>query len=123
TPLEGGACRLGGIMSADRAPADLAFDVYVRTNGRDWRIGSVSFAAGERDHSFIADTVAQMSWLSAERVDVVLRPSLDVAVRTVDRSVIWGEEVTLPNVPVEWPAGSNLPSTAPAVAPPGSHSE
>jgi len=112
--LEGGPLSDGRAMAKIRidfgpAPVDLAFTIHLRTNaGREWRFGTLAHAkhtAATRIQS------SQLEAFSAEAVDVILRPSPDAAAALPpDHGPIWGEEIVVEDVRVQWTEEAIAPS-------------
>ena len=89
-----------------RPPVGMAFEVLLRepgANGREFRLGEVASAAGRHVHHHAStppeDAKALEAW-TADRGDLVLRPSPEAARKRHDLLTIWGEEVVIPDVPV-----------------------
>ena len=82
------------------APLDQAYDVIIRYNGQDQNTGSISLSAGK---ATVLDTGGDVpaEWVGW-KVNVILRLSLDVAVRTVDCFDIWGKDTTSKRRPWTW---------------------
>lgn len=103
-------------VDAASLPVDVAFDVFVRVNGKEYPAGGVSFyknahgsyGSGTRD--FPAD--------APSNVDVIFRSSEAVAAAALDMTQIWKGEIVLQNVPLRrTPAMPHAP--APAGTQPG----
>lgn len=80
-------------------PVDLAVEVWARHNGEETKLTTLSLAAAD-------ETTWQLGGifkkdLGGEVIDLILRPSLEVAERSVDCFEIWGEEIEFKNVTVE----------------------
>jgi hypothetical protein len=90
-------------------PVDVAFDVFARFNGTEYRVGSVSFRKGAPGgygagvDAFPDDPPAA--------VDVVFRSSEAVARETMGLTRIWKGEIVIPNVPLRRP-----PTSSPATS-------
>jgi hypothetical protein len=92
-------CRLGVAFNVDRAPVGLAYEVFVRANSREARIGSLVLGAGHiASHRPAGDDIPD--WPKPNQVDVVLKPSRSLALRSVDLTEYWTGEVVIKNVPV-----------------------
>jgi hypothetical protein len=96
------------------APLPAAFDVIWSDNGKEWNIGVVSTGivargtseddmnpwAGQPDRQrHVSRTLSQFN---SKKVDVILRPSADVARRTIDITRIYGAEIVYKDVEVEF---------------------
>ncbi len=89
-----------GGFHVEEPPTDLAFDVFLRAGGREWLVGQIdSDIAGPRDFPWFRGTA---DGLEDTHVDVILRPSLAAARRTVSITRIWDGEIVLEGVPVQW---------------------
>ena len=81
-------------------PVDAAFDVFVRIEGKDFRLGSINFHRGAASgfgtggEGVPADAPAN--------VDVILRSSQDAARDTLDMTSIWNGEIVIARVPLPW---------------------
>jgi hypothetical protein len=90
--------RIAFALDIDRPPVDLAFDVILRADGIDWLAGS--FAARSGEH-FIARAQRVLNGFTARQVDIVLRPSPETALYTIDVQRIWGEEIVFQAIDVK----------------------
>lgn len=111
-------------------PAPVAFDVYCRANGKEWKLGQIHSGSSAEDSSggglrsvfssmttitINGKTVTKSSSSSdgngrevsgaweggdAEKVDLILKPSSDVAARTLDLDTYYSGTVTIHDVPV-----------------------
>jgi hypothetical protein len=99
------------LVTADRPPIGLAFAGFVRdASGREWPMASdplVCEKGEKRDWRFIA------AWdgFDADRVEVILRPNIGAAARTVEMKQIWGGEIVFRYVPVVWEKNAQRPTT------------
>ncbi len=82
----------------DRPPVDLAFDIIVRADGIEWSIGSLTVKHGGW---FSARTQRELTGFYAKKLDVILRPSPDAALYTIDMERIWGQEIILRGITVK----------------------
>lgn len=97
----GAGVRLAGRVNIRRPPIGVAFEVFVRTpDGREWRIGQISKPAGGQTSYHIGRNVPGFP-VDQKTVDLILRPSREVAAGTVDVFEYWGDEVVLKGVSVE----------------------
>jgi hypothetical protein len=113
-------------LSARNCPVPLAFDVWLRTELGEWRIGRGSFP---RDGGSISvgdfvtgansllneqqvptgkDTVptSRLNEFTGNVVDIVLRPNAAEASRSLVQNEFWGEEIVISNVPAHHPRRS-----------------
>ena len=74
-------------------PIDCAFDVILRSGGREWKAGEITATNGIAGKSELVD-------VPRDHVDVILRPNAALAAESTTMSRIWGEEVAIPNVKV-----------------------
>ena|SRR6266700_3569623 len=91
-------------------PVDLAFEVFVRSGGKEYRVGSVNFQKGVHA-SYLLKADRFPGDLTAP-VEIILRSSEAVAKTTIDLRQIWKGEIILP-------AQVRGPSSLPAVITPG----
>lgn len=80
-------------------PLDAAFEVIILHNDKEYKLSSISSPASGQTNWHTHGGVPEH--LVGQTVDLILRPSLDVAVRTVDCFDIWGEEIIFPDVLLE----------------------
>jgi hypothetical protein len=90
------------LVVATQPPVATAFRVFARRGGREWEIGKVSFPAGRTSRYLTGRPLSEIPDFDPQGgpVDVVLKPSVDVTVTTLDLTEIWGGEVVLKDVPV-----------------------
>lgn len=95
--------RLVGTLRCDQPGVTLTCDAFVRVGyaGRLWA-GPLVCGPNERLGADLAVEVPGPG-IEARAVDVILRPSVAKAVRTVDIVEIWGEDVVIKDVPVRYP--------------------
>lgn len=86
----------------DKPPIGIAFDIILQADGQEWSIGSIS---QPKDGKTTYHTGREVEDFDVDKVDVILRPSLEAATRTVDVFEIWGEDVVYKDVPVTRKAG------------------
>jgi hypothetical protein len=77
----------------------LAFEVFVRTNGTEQPLGSISLIRGTSSTFLLRGDQADLG--DATHADVILRSSEKVARRTVHVVDIWDGELVFPRVPVK----------------------
>lgn len=88
------------------APAPFAFDVYVRDAEREWKAGTLTsstlvprmnwYSVGvESQRTLAADCDTP---LHAPSIDVILRPNIELAARTIDITEIYGGEIVIEDV-------------------------
>lgn len=83
-------------------PVPLAYEFFLRSESKEWYIGS-AVVRPQRSHvSRWIKKVSELPGFDAERVDLIFRPSPEVAAKTLDLSEIWGEEIIVPDLPVNW---------------------
>ncbi|MDB5356007.1 MAG: hypothetical protein JWN24_2460 [Phycisphaerales bacterium] len=98
-------------IDAAALPVDVAFDVFVRFNGREFPVGGVNFHKGAT--SGYGSGVEKLPADAPAKVDVILRSSEAVARQTMDLTHIWKGEIVLKDVPINRPPAAS-PATAPA---------
>lgn len=92
------ANQVSSTIHVDSASVGRAFNVVARRGDREWPLGSINAAPGKSTGYSIH---GEMEGFEGDRVDLVLRPSLEVAKGTTDVFEVWGEEVVLKDVPVK----------------------
>ena len=89
-------------VHADRPPVDLAFDVVLRSGGREWQSPGYWIVA-RRDSQLPSGgglgDFAGASTVLGRQVDVILRPSVRAAARTVDLDRLLDHEFVFRDVP------------------------
>ena len=90
---------VSGLFDFDAAPMDFAFDVFVRSGEREWRVGQIN---SEKEHlwDFSGSFGGSVDGLSGDQVDVILRPSQAAARQTLRITRIWNGEIVFENVPL-----------------------
>jgi hypothetical protein len=85
-------------LKIDPRPVDVAFKLYARLDGVELSddFSSLTVAANNQTRYHMSGEVPD-DWLG-KKVDLILRPSLDNAQRTIDCFEIWGEEIVIPDV-------------------------
>lgn len=81
---------------------DMAFRVVLRSGQREWDMGGFYLLKGRTRSAQLTADLADLPGFDATRVDVVLRPSADVAAWGYLRE-IWGDEVVIAGVTVDPP--------------------
>lgn len=94
--MSGGSFTQGRI-DVGAAAIDCAFRVFFRAGGREWPAGEVWSRRTVNPQGFDA----MLEGFEGSTIDIVLRPSRDIAARTIDLFRICGEEIVLEDVPVE----------------------
>lgn len=87
-------------VTAMQPPANLAFDLILRQNGREWRLGSLS---GPAKTSFSTGLGPNVEGLQPGPVDLILRGSEAAIRRTIEMNTAWDGEIVFEGLPVEWP--------------------
>jgi hypothetical protein len=111
----GGQVSIGGQIHFKGLPTSAAFEVIWRERaddgspGREWPICTVTGRRSSANSDAIMGLSGQLSGFTANRVDVILRPSIAAAARTIDLREIWDGEVVIPDAPVKWPKSMNAP--------------
>jgi hypothetical protein len=87
-------------ISSSGTPVDLAFTGTLRAGDLRRELGYVVFPAkGGSARIALGDVLP--AW-EPGKVDIELTPSLDAAETTLDMKTIWGGQVFLSDLPVEW---------------------
>ena len=105
-------------FSVDNPPVNLAFDVFARTGGKEYALGSFDVVKGKVTSYGLGsgpDGDKLKALPPGRVVDVILRGSEDVARRTVDEFEFWNGEIVIPDVIVQRPAPTSRRSGAPSV--------
>ncbi len=95
---------LTDVLEVTDVPATVAFDVICRSNGREFKIGTMACAKGA---STYFDTTGREQYESSAPTtlpaayDLILRSDEMVERRAVDPQDMWKGELVYPNVPVE----------------------
>ena len=101
-------------IRAATPPVDLAFDVFIRCNGKEYTAMSVNFHKGGEGN--YGTTASDFPVEPIPKVDVILRSNESVAATTLDMTQIWKGEIVFKDVPLQ-PA--SVPTTVPAATQPG----
>lgn len=80
-------------------PIDVSFDVYVRYEGQEYEIGSITQPADAGMHFYFGDE--HPINLTGKSVDVVFRPSVERAETSIDCFEIWGKVTIYKDVTVQ----------------------
>ncbi len=93
---------IGGSIAVRRPPVDLAFEILLRAGGQEMRVGYLTAVKG----GGIEEIDTQPWWpgpslAESDRVDIILRPSLSVAERSLNVTELWYQEIVIENVPLE----------------------
>jgi len=104
---EGQAVYAKGSFKIRNLPVPVAFEVFWRAGGREWRMGRLVVNRGGTGE-FRPQQRAPVEGFDAATVDIILRPSPDAARGDPDMTEIWGGELAFPNIEVRPPA-SPLP--------------
>ena len=85
------------IYKIDKMPIDVAFEVFIRVGGREYRVGTLTRKRGE---STTLHTGGQIKAQPFTQCDLILRSSEKVARETLDMQEIWDGELIYENLPV-----------------------
>ena len=86
------------VLDLRNAPANAAFEVFARIDGREYPIGTMALSKGKQmGFGLSADSI---KGINAEQMDFILRSSEKVARGTVELYEIWKGEITLQGVKV-----------------------
>jgi hypothetical protein len=102
-------------IRAAALPEDVAFDVFVRSNGKEYPAGAINFHKGGEGN--YGTTAIDSPAAAPPTVDLILRSDEAVAAGTLDMTQIWKGEIVLKDVPLHPPFGPT-PATAPAATQP-----
>lgn len=101
-------------VAANALPVDAAFDVLLRSGGKEFPAGHVSFRKGQE--GVVWNMVQNLPPDWPAQADVIFRSSEAVARDTPDMTLIWKGEIVLPNVPLARRV-TTRPATAPTPGP------
>jgi hypothetical protein len=106
-------------VMATGLPVPAAFRVFARADDRRWELGTVHFATRKSPGFYLVKPLDFLPGFDPKVgvVDVVLKPSIDVAVTTPDLTEIWGGEVVVKGVRVS--EGTSRSARPPATRPAG----
>ena len=82
-----------------KLPVDITYDIVIVHKGKEQVITGGAVPANSSTHWVHHTTYA--SKLLGEKIDVILRPSVERAEQSVDCFDIWGEEIVFKDVIVE----------------------
>jgi len=99
-PKNPGNCTLSLNLKIPAPPVPLAFDVFLRSGAREWKLTTIS-VSGATEYMTGGYLPATANF-DARRVDVVLRPSVATAHNSPDIMRIWDGEVVVRDVEVKW---------------------
>ena len=92
------SCTIG----VDGPPVGIGYEVFARWGGQEKKLGRFAAPAGKRNHGY--GTGTEVGELTAEKIDLILRPSIDAAISTTDVFEIWDGEIVIRDLPVQYPA-------------------
>ena len=104
----------GVLVDCSEPPVNLAYQVLLRSrDGSEWELGEVQFEGAPPNGSAPPREIMDLSRPIAElydgphprvRADLILRPSVDAAVRTLRMTEIWAGEVVFKNLDLPSPS-------------------
>ncbi len=98
-----------GMLDVKSAPADLAFKVFMRADGKDQSLGEITIAKGTAMNYGVGGDV---KGITSSDVDLVLKPDLETARQTVNLTTFWNGTVTIHHVHINGtPPPSSRPTT------------
>jgi hypothetical protein len=103
-------------LSAGWTPAPASFDVWLRTQGREFCIGRFATQGAERNVvDQILDVTLPADIRPMESIDVILRSNPRAAASTLDQFRGWEGELQYPGIRVQWSGGAQkFPATWPS---------
>jgi hypothetical protein len=102
-----GANNLQMNIELKNAPANLAFEAFLRIDGKEHSVSTMTLAkGGSTTYGLQTNAVAP----AASRADLILRSSERVARQTIDFQDYWDGEIIIPNISI---TPKPLPATAP----------
>jgi hypothetical protein len=93
-------------VRAVNPPVGMAFRAFLRSPTREWEVGPLCFPPRRNSGSDATVDFGQLAGFHATHVDVVLRPSLEEAMKTSYLTEVWGDMVVIKDVAVTWPPPS-----------------
>jgi hypothetical protein len=92
--------RFNGELQMTAVPVDIAFDVFARSKGHEYSLGSVNCAKGSGTHYGIGGAVSgAAASTQPSTFDLILRSNEHVARNTVGLHSAWKGELVYPKVP------------------------
>ena len=88
----------GQLQATGPLPIGVAFDILVESAGQSWDVGRIAAAKGAYKAPSYIDFNGILPSKPPRHVDIVLRPSTDAAMNTVDIYEIWGGEIRFPEI-------------------------
>ena len=79
-------------------PTNVAFDVFIRAAGQEFKLSSLALAAGRATQYGLGAATTCRPFTSC---DIILRSSTKVAAETTDLCEIWDGELVYPNIAVQ----------------------
>lgn len=99
--------QLSGMVDVTNAPADLAFDVFIRVGGKEYPLGGVTWRKGVNGGWGLSGRLPEGP---VPEIDLVFRGSSERARGTVDLYEFWEGEIVFDDVPVENGGGGARPA-------------
>jgi hypothetical protein len=93
--------RLSGKISIRNCPANVAFDVIARCDGKDHSLNTITCNQGGSTEYFVASN--RPIDPPPAKIDIILRSSEKAARSTVDQYEMWKGELVFPDVPMMLP--------------------
>ena len=87
-----------GTIEIDNPPFNVAFEVFARIGGKEYKVGQVSTAKGK---TAICGFRAPDDMPCAESCDIILRSSEEVARHSLDMFDIWQGELVFQDLPIQ----------------------
>jgi hypothetical protein len=93
-------------------PVGIGYDVYARfggAGGREQKIGSFACPKGTNNHGWSCG--GDVNPFDDARIDIVLKPSLEAAIASIDTFEVWNGEVVIKDVVVKRMTPASNPTT------------
>ncbi|NJL31407.1 MAG: hypothetical protein HC898_07115 [Phycisphaerales bacterium] len=90
--------RLKVVVSLEKPPVAVAYDVFAQSGNQRSKIGSVNIRPGGQTQWHIE---GDFDLGQADKVDIELVPSMETALHSVDVFDYWGESMLFMDVPVK----------------------
>lgn len=91
---------LGLTFSVRPLPENIAFEIFVKDNGKEYRLSEMALPKGQQMNFHMGGQMFETP-LSGDKVDIILRSSEKVGRKTVNLFDIWKGEIVLKDVPVK----------------------
>jgi hypothetical protein len=103
-------------IMVDDVPVGIGYDVFARIRGKEKKIGAFSCPRGTKNHGWSCG--ADVDPFADPRIDLILKPSLEAVLGTIDTFETLDEVIVIKDVAVKRNANAaTMPVSAPTSAP------